>query len=490
VLARLAIQVRWWQLGRDQDTSFVGYPNMAAKIIEVKTALDRIGKDLNVGMPWNWRIPLPQAGQKEKGSPPWRFLALSADPPLSTEELAGQLDASKDTRVRRWVVLEPLPRDAGSLEVRTADLVERMITAKIHGADGIFCPEPFSTDRGLFGDDGTPGELFLPWRTTALMLGGAEYLGSLELPGASPNHVFARGNDVVMIVCGDKPTQEVLYLGETLRQVDPWGRSIAASQSLAAADTADSGRLAAAGTAASGRLAAAGTAASTQSKHEQAISVDRLPTFVTGLSEPIARWRLDVRLARDCLPSIFGRPHENSVRFKNHFPAAVAGEVTLVVPETWKATPKQIPFRLAPGEDLQQPFALTLPYNANSGRQQVRLDFEIRGAQPCRFSVYRYIEVGLGDVSIEIASRINDQGELEVTQRLINKTDTSVSFRCALYVPDRRRLATQVVSLGRGRDERVYRLPDGKELLGKTLWLRAEEVGGSRILNYRFVAEK
>jgi len=456
VLARLAIQVRWWQLGHDQDTSFVGYPNLAAKIAEVKTALDRIGKDFSVGVPWDWRIPLPRASQQDKGSPPWRFLALSADPPLSAEELASQLEASKDTAVRRWVVLEPLPRDAGPLEARTADLVERMVTAKIHGADGIFCPDPFSTDHGLLGDDGTPGELFLPWRTTALLLGGAAYLGSLDLPGASPNHVFARGSDLVMVVCADKPTQEVLYLGETLRQIDPWGRSMVPEQA----------------------------------ENRQVIRVERLPTFVTGLSEPITRWSLDLRLARDRLPSTFGRPHENSVRFKNHFPAPVAGEVTLLVPETWKATPKQIPFRLAPGEELQQPFVLTLPYNAPSGRQQIRLDFAIRGPQPCRFSVYRYIEVGLGDVSIEIASRINDEGELEVTQRLINKTDARASFRCALYVPDRRRLATQVVNLGRGRDERVYRLPDGKELLGKTLWLRAEEVGGPRTLNYRFVAGK
>jgi hypothetical protein len=49
-------------------------------------------------------------------------------------------------------------------------------------------------------------------------------------------------------------------------------------------------------------------------------------------------------------------------------------------------------------------------------------------------------------------------------------------------------MVSQVVKLGQDRDQKSYRLPDGRELIGKTLWLRAEEVGGQRILNFRFVA--
>jgi hypothetical protein len=42
----------------------------------------------------------------------------------------------------------------------------------------------------------------------------------------------------------------------------------------------------------------------------------------------------------------------------------------------------------------------------------------------------------------------------------------------------------------RTRDVKTYRLQNGKELLGKTLWLRAEEIDGRRVLNYRFVVEE
>jgi hypothetical protein len=36
----------------------------------------------------------------------------------------------------------------------------------------------------------------------------------------------------------------------------------------------------------------------------------------------------------------------------------------------------------------------------------------------------------------------------------------------------------------------VYRLPAGKELLGQTLWIRAEEINGPRVFSYRFRAEE
>ena len=47
----------------------------------------------------------------------------------------------------------------------------------------------------------------------------------------------------------------------------------------------------------------------------------------------------------------------------------------------------------------------------------------------------------------------------------------------------------QIFNLGRGRNTQTYVPPRGKELIGKTIWLRAEEIGGDRILNHRIVVE-
>jgi hypothetical protein len=38
-----------------------------------------------------------------------------------------------------------------------------------------------------------------------------------------------------------------------------------------------------------------------------------------------------------------------------------------------------------------------------------------------------------------------------------------------------------------GRVTRSFVLPNGHELLGQTLWLQVEEIGGSRVLNCQVV---
>jgi len=305
-------------------------------------------------------------------------------------------------------------------------------------------------------EEGTPGDLLMPWRTAALMLGGADYLGRIDLPGGSSNQVFAREKDAVMVVWNHRPTDEVLYLGRDVRQVDLWGHEVKPRTE----------------------------------GHRQVIEVDAIPKFVTGLDVPVARWRMQFRFAQDRLPSIFGRPHQNRYTLENTFTRGVAGQATLCVPEDWIPQPRQVSFRLAEGEAMQQPFSITFPYNANSGRHPVRLDFDIQGKEPLRFSVYRRMDVGLGFVYIQTNTHFNKNGELEVEQRFVNDSNERVSFRCQLFIPKRRRLMTQVIGLGKGQDVQTYRLPDGKELLGETLWLRAEELQGPRVLNYRFEARR
>ena len=216
-MLRLATQVRWWQLGTDEDTSFVGSTDLPAKIADVKGALDRLGQDVCVGIGWDWRAALPAAAK-----PPWQFLTLSAQPPLEAAELARQLDAPRAAGTVRWVVLRAFPAEGHTPQARVEDLVRRMLAAKMRGADGIFCPDPFDAQCGLMEPDGSPGELLLPWRTTALMLGGAKVLGAAELPGGSASAVFTRRGEAVLVLWNPRPQDETLYLGPNL----PPGRSV------------------------------------------------------------------------------------------------------------------------------------------------------------------------------------------------------------------------------------------------------------------------
>ena len=111
------------------------------------------------------------------------------------------------------------------MDTRLRDLVHRMLNAMIHKADVVFIPDPFDNNRGLMHADGTPGELLLPWKTTALMLAGHDYLGSMELPHGSENHIFTRDGCAIMIVWNDEPVDETVFLGHDMRLVELWSRS-------------------------------------------------------------------------------------------------------------------------------------------------------------------------------------------------------------------------------------------------------------------------
>ncbi len=452
-LTRLGPLVHWWQLGGDRDTSFVGYPRLSEKIAQIKAELDRVGFEVQLGVGWNWLHALPDDAT---GKQPYRFVALSAEPPLTPRELATYLAAAKRPGLRREVLIQPLSRKDYSVSDRALDLVERMMAAKFEDAEGIFVPEPFSTEHGLMNDDGTPGELFLPWRTASLILGGAEPLGSLCLPQGSSNRVFARPKDAVMVAWNRTPKREVLHLGDDVRQVDLWGRERPVEKT------------------AEGHV----------------IEVGPHPVFIVGMNKQLARWRLSFLLGSDRVPSVFGPRHANRFELKNCFPEGVEGSIVLAGPEDWALTPSQGSFRLSAGESFQQPFSIVLPSTAGSGRQLLRADFELHADQTYRFSTFSPIYVGLGDVRVEVVTQLNADGELEVEQRLINETNRLVGFRCQLFAPGRRRLSVQVVGLGHGQDVKTYRLPNGRELLGKMLWLQAQETDGPRMLNYRFIAEE
>jgi hypothetical protein len=454
VVSQLAGQVHWWQLGSDSDTSFATTLDLANKLTEIKKQLDRAAGDINLGIGWDCRYALPAETADKKL--PLRFMALSSQEPLSIKELEKYLDDCKDSSEKRWLSLQPLAKSSFPVAVRAEDLIKRMLAAKIHGADAIFCPDPFDADCGLMNKDGTPGDMFLPWRTTALELGGASFLGSVQLPHGSQNLIFARANDAVMVVWNNKPVEEVLYFGEEVKQIDIWGR------------------------------------ARTPEKHDnaQVIHVDNMPSFISGLIIPIARWYMDLSFAQQRMPSITGRPLANGYRVKNPFPCDAMGTASIVAPRGWIVEPKQISFRLAPGEELQQPILIIFPDNALSGRHMVHVNFEIKADRLYKFSVFRRIEVGLGDVYIEVRTRLNSENKLEVEQRFVNATDQLLNFRCELFAPDRRRLMDQVLDQGSGQNMHIYSLEDGKELLGKTLWLRASEIDGPRILNYRLTVKE
>jgi hypothetical protein len=477
IMSRVSMRLRWWQLGQDNDTSLVGFPNLNQRISEFRQRLFRFGQEVKLGLSWAW-----DNGKHATGDAAWEFEQLVPDPTLSAGKFEEFVSHPPQDGAQHWVTIEPPPRpdDASQitpadLEARAAKFVRKIISAKEHGADGIFISKPFDDRIGLMRSNGMPAELLLPWRAAASMLSGTKFLGSIQLPNNSENRIFVRPDgQAVMVVWNEKPIQEILYLGKDVHVVDLWGRT---------------------------------TEPEMQDNH-QVIEVGPLPTFVSGLSEPIARWRMALRFDQDHIDSIFEKPQKNKIDFQNCFGQGVGGTISIVAPQTgtaqrdtdkdavkthgletdpWSIEPPHGSFSLAAGENFHFPFEIRLK-NAIFGKQPMRIDFDVSADEQYKFSVYSAVWVGAGDVTIDVKTHLDKEGTLVVKQIMTNKSDRLVDFKCNLFAKGFRPQRAQVYRLGPTPDRKVYRYPNGADLLGKTLLLEAEEIGGLRVFKYSFEA--
>ncbi|MFO0789903.1 MAG: hypothetical protein U0805_10630 [Pirellulales bacterium] len=517
VMSRLALRVRWWQLGRDFDTSLIGLPKLNKKIEDVRTALFRFGQDVRLGMCSDW-----DSNDLHTGTVSWDFVQVAEPTPVTQAQFEQLLGRQRTNSAARWVVVDP-PREEGfALTATPADcaacaphnpltlngsflmpawietgldlpaqgltarvarasaFVHQLVKAKLKGADAIIIAKPFNDENGLMRADGSPAELLLPWRTTAAMLSGAKHMGHLRLPNESPNEIFLRPDgQVVMIVWNKVPTREVLYLGNNVKQYDLFGRSISPPKNA----------------------------------HEQVIEVGPAPSFVVGLHEAVTRFRMNVKFEKNEVPSIFSQPHHNSLSFRNYFAQGVGGTVKIVVlqdqemtpdlaaadatepavPPTafafdrWLIEPPQATFQLAANAETKFPFEIKLK-TALYGRQPVRVDFTIEADERLQFSVYDAMEVGTDDLKLRVKSHLDKDGTLIVEQQMTNLTDRLADFKCYLRSKGYRPKRMQVYRLGREMDRKIYRFQDGAEMIGKEMLLEIEEVNGLRVLRYRFVA--
>jgi hypothetical protein len=450
VIARYSSHVRHWQLGEEADESFVGMSpqNLSHTVARVKSEFDRIGRDTRIGIHWNWESPPPHRGDV-RGV----FLSLSTRQRLKEGELVARLKAMAAADApERWVLVKPLPKSGFTADERGSDLVKKMVEAKIGGAEKIFIDDVFDEEYGLLSPGGSPSPLFLPWRTTARALQGADFIGSFNLPEGSRNYAFSRKGDVAIVVWSPEPVDEDLYLSEESIVTDVLGRRI----NVPASNGGTRPRL----------------------------RVGPSPLVIRHFPEQVARWMAAVHFEKGRLPSKTGKQRE-VIHGLNTFHQGVNGQLRIVVPKDWKVDPPDARFSLAAGEKFDIPITLELPSNTSLGSQRIVLDFSL---PPYAFRVYRDYEVGLGDVVFSVVDTRTENGDLQIKQLIVNNTkpEERLNFECNLYIPGRKRMQRVVTKLGNGRDTQVYTVPDADSLRGQELQLRAQQIGGSRILNLRW----
>ncbi|MCE9607132.1 MAG: hypothetical protein K8U03_19785 [Planctomycetia bacterium] len=449
VLLDLAFKVRGWQLGDDRDFGFQELPGAVDRIGAVKREFDRIEQDAMVGVAWSWLNEPPQ-----EAKPTWRYLALTAIPDLTAEETKQYMETAERPGVERWLSLSALPRDDYTIETRVRDLVDRVVAAKRAGAQSVFFLDPFHSETGLLERNGAPTEMYLPWRTLTTIIDGARPVESVRLPGGSRNQLFLRQQDAVMLLSSDTPTTEPADLEGNVRFFDLWGRTITPREEAG----------------------------------KSVVDVGQAPIVAVGLDRDTFVWDGACRIEQPQLQESFGVGQPSSLSIVNTFKQTVQGKITIVGPPGWTIRPSTFDISLAEGQKLRLPFQVVLPLSSESGFQLLRIEHDLASDKRRQFHLYREVQIGDNSVVLEVQTKFVGD-ELEVEQRLSNNSQKNVSFRCYLYAPNQRRMRAQVVELPPGIDVRTFRVPNGRALIGKTLWLRVEEQNGTRVLSNRFTVK-
>jgi len=414
-----------------------------------------IGRDTRIGVHWDPKTALPADQGLSRA-----FFSIDQ---MSSPKLTPADAGAPPTAYARWVLLKPLARSQYTPEERGADLLKRMVAAKLTKADAIFARNVLDEEHGLLNPDGSPTLLFLPWRNTALALQGSHYLGSLELQGGSKNFLFEREgrDDAVMFVWNDEPTVETILLGDssTVKAINLWGE-----QTRFAVDP-ETG--------------------------QQKLPVGSMPLVIRGCSKSLARWRLAMQFETGRLASATGVHLEHLIG-RNTFEQGVSGTVTIHTPAEWEIEPRTFPIQVGRGEKFRLPAQITLPPHATLGTELIPIDVDLDADRKYRIRLYRPLEIGLGDVELNVVDRRLDNDILEIEQTLINKTAPAelLNFECSLFIPGSKRQKKLITKQGPGESVKFYYAPGADNLKGKELWLRAEQLGGRRVLNYRWVVGK
>ena len=162
---------------------------------------------------------------------------------------------------------------------------------------------------------------------------------------------------------------------------------------------------------------------------------------------------------------------------KNPLARGLAGSIAIRAPRKWNLRPANRKFKLSSAEAKSFDFEVRLDPSTNSGKQPLQIDAVLKDTP---FSIYREMKVGLGDITVELTTSIDNAGNLIVEQVMNNRSDKPVSFTCRVYAPQRRRQTAQIIDLARGQTTRRYRFRRGEQLVGRTISMRAQEVGVGR----------
>ncbi len=265
-----------------------------------------------------------------------------------------------------------------------------------------------------------------------------------------------------MILWSDKPQTEQLYLGDQVQALDMWGRAVEVEEIT-----------------------------SEQNQREQRVQVGPWPILITGINTSIAKFRMQFELGSSSIPSLVGRDQLIPIKVVNPFVQPIRGRIDLVASTLLQNGVATLPLLLGPDRSLEANLPIQLRSDASAGKHMVRFDFEIQAQQNYRFSTYHELSLGFDDIDLQWFVVKESDKRLTLRMEANNKGQRPITFECKLFpspYPYQSFIADDLPVGTTNREFPVY-LPE--VVADAEYWIRCEEIGTRRTLNYRVkVAEK
>ncbi|MCC7337908.1 MAG: hypothetical protein IT422_22700 [Pirellulaceae bacterium] len=454
VLTRIGMKIAWFQIGNDHDNSFVNKPKLAETIANIRTRMQSFSQELKLALTWTWNDPAPEAT-----AVPWTAIQFANSPQLTAAELENYV-SHQASGSELWVTLDPLEAAKYPLVERVRDLTERMVATKRSQVTAAFVVDPLRPELQLFTKRKTIGEMLIPWHSLVSSIGAAAYAGSIEFPGGSTNHFFTRhresGDETLALLWNDVPTDEQIDLGGQLQARDVWGKSIPLR-----------------------------TVQTERGTSEQQIRVGPWPIFVHGVDLNIVRFHQQFELQLKNMDNALSVAQTIPVSIANTLPQNAIGKVTVVSSSLLNGERSESPLQLSSGVQQFKSLPVFIRNDASAGSHRLRFDFDLVANKPYNFSIYRTLVLGMGDIELIWDTTRREDDWLELRVEIRNNTEDSATFDCKLFPAGRPYQRFRLDESKPGNTVQEMRIRLNQVERGSEAWLRCEQIGSGRVLNYR-----